>query len=406
MGKEVIQELLEKANADSKKSLTKEEQRKYRDALIECLKETGIDNDTVSFYISGVKYNSTSSFVVWNRAFNEKEQAENFEKLMNNEKLKSLDNVGKLRVAFSLLVSELGENPQNDIIVGEIFHWLVELSYKKDGTRLSNLGVIFKTCFMNNINYNFKLPSLDKFGFTKEYLHSLLQLLEEAVDNSAPKGEKEIVCRNNIRDWVRREKEKSGLFEGEPDASGTNIRKDVITIPRKPDILGKAVGNKQVSGKNGVAKKLIAIANEIESIDNELIAAREDLKKSEKEISKLNMEIKKSSDLYRASIDENTKLRMEIAEEKKKSSELESANKELEDRVNRQVGVIDIYDQDKANTKDEILNQIAASLKKIYTDYKTAENMEMTLDLGENMRDSLDDVFRKLKKIGIDIEGR
>ena len=49
---------------------------------------------------------------------------------------------------------------------------------------------------------------------------------------------------------------------------------------------------------------------------------------------------------------------------------------------------------------------IATALKKIYADFKVAETMDMTLDLGENMRDSLDDVFRKLKKLGIDIEGR
>ena len=54
----------------------------------------------------------------------------------------------------------------------------------------------------------------------------------------------------------------------------------------------------------------------------------------------------------------------------------------------------------------EFKNQIASALKKIYNEFVVAQTMDMTVELGLNMRDSLDDVFRKLKKQGIDIEGR
>ena len=32
--------------------------------------------------------------------------------------------------------------------------------------------------------------------------------------------------------------------------------------------------------------------------------------------------------------------------------------------------------------------------------------MDMTVDLGENMRDMVEDIFKKLEKCGVDIKGR
>ena len=58
-----------------------------------------------------------------------------------------------------------------------------------------------------------------------------------------------------------------------------------------------------------------------------------------------------------------------------------------------------------SNPIPEMIN-IFNSLKKTYDEFVIALTMDMTVDLGLNMRDSLDDVFRKLKKQGIDIEGR
>ena len=87
-------------------------------------------------------------------------------------------------------------------------------------------------------------------------------------------------------------------------------------------------------------------------------------------------------------------------------SELQIREKELQDRVNRQSSVIDIIDEDKDRSLIEFKNQIASALKKIYNEFVVAQTMDMTVELGLNMRDSLDDVFRKLKKQGIDIEGR
>ena len=168
--------------------------------------------------------------------------------------------------------------------------------------------------------------------------------------------------------------------------------------------------NQEDKGKeeitSALGKRLLEMAKSMDTFDRLFRETEESCKKKEREISRLKTSHDKLEVLYNTSVDENTALRKELAEVKSQYEECSRMNKELEERVSRQVSVIDVYDQDKANAKTELLNQIATALKKIYADFKVAETMDMTLDLGENMRDSLDDVFRKLKKLGIDIEGR
>ena len=99
-------------------------------------------------------------------------------------------------------------------------------------------------------------------------------------------------------------------------------------------------------------------------------------------------------------------LNITIKEYEDNIRDLKKHQKELSDKIVRQGDVINVYDEDKQKQKGELVNQIASSLKTIYQDFQSAKDMEMDIDLGENMRDSVDDIFRKLKKFGVDIEGR
>ena len=68
--------------------------------------------------------------------------------------------------------------------------------------------------------------------------------------------------------------------------------------------------------------------------------------------------------------------------------------------------VISVYSSDKTSSQSEQLNAIASKLKSEYRDFKDAEDMEMTVDLGENLRLQMQSIFRILAKAGIDVEGR
>lgn len=57
--------------------------------------------------------------------------------------------------------------------------------------------------------------------------------------------------------------------------------------------------------------------------------------------------------------------------------------------------------KDALAKEKEKLNHIFKDLKVEYKDYKSVENMEMSLELGENLRDQLKNIFFILEKEGI-----
>ena len=395
----VLNGLLDKAATDSKKALSKEEQRKYRDALGEMLKNNGLNDETIHYLVEGIKYGSVGSYIIWARTIDEKEQNDAIILLMSHRKVKNLDNVNRLKMTLWLLAGVLNEQKENEVVVTELMQWLVELSYKKDGKRLQDLSKIFKLTFMANMKNGMTLPSLSKLPFSTEYKKALYEMFNEAILGLEPKGDEEIDKARNLREWIKN----NAVLE--------ETNKSVEETPTEKKE-GEEKSEKKESGevvsefKGQFSKRLFELAKVVETLEQELSLAREKNKDKDKEIARLKVNYAGLQKSYTESVEENTKLRTTIEETSALNIELEKKATELQDRVERQVSVIDVYDQDKANSKTEILNQIATSLKKIYADFKTAETMEMTIDLGENMRDSLDDVFRKLKKHGIDIEGR
>lgn len=398
-----INELLNKANQDKKKTLLKEEQKQYRMELIEKFQAEGLSEVNIFYFVSGLKFGTVNSFVNWNRNFEKGKQVENLNILIASQKVKALDNLGKLKMFLMLLVLELNENELNDEIIGELLHWMVDLSFKKDGTRLADLGRIFRNCFMSGIKYGTKLPVLNSYNFTKEYEKQLVCFFEDAVKGIEPKGDGEIEKRNILRNWIDKE---SARIRKTNDSE--QIETEVIENKNDSKVVDNVNNSKNdtVEITSILGKRLLEMAKTVDSFDRLFRQSEENLKTKDHEIARVKTSHDKLESLYKSSVDENEKLRKELGEVKGQLEKCMKEKKELEDRVNRQVSVIAVYDQDKANTKTELLNQIAATLKKIYADYKVAELMPMTIDLGENMRDALDDVFRKLKKIGIDIERR
>ena len=65
--------------------------------------------------------------------------------------------------------------------------------------------------------------------------------------------------------------------------------------------------------------------------------------------------------------------------------------------------LVDMLDQDKTRQGDEAMTRIARKLRVEYQDYQDAVGMDMDVDLGENMRLQLGEVFKILKENGFEL---
>ena len=98
--------------------------------------------------------------------------------------------------------------------------------------------------------------------------------------------------------------------------------------------------------------------------------------------------------------------RLEVQELKQTVSKDEELIEKLQNEINKMNSVVSVYSSDKQSSQEEQLNAIASKLKSEYTDFLDAEEMEMTIDLGENLRYQIRSIFKILAKSGIDVEGR
>lgn len=406
MNKKTLYELLNKASADTKKSLNKEEQRKYRSTLLEVLKEEGMNDESVYFITSGIRFKSANTFATWCCGLQNEEQMKAYEFLIKSRAFNSMDNAVKLRFTLMAIAYFISEQNSNQIIVCDLFHSIVDYSLKKDGERLSYVGKIFQHNFMNELKHDTKLPIISEFGFSQEYTVALMEFLNQAVESISPKGDEEITKRNILRDWVKRNSVVNIML----DENSENTKK---VESKKQDVSVSYIENKTTGSdgerpniKGPLAKKIMEFAMKVDVYEQSLQKLSDEVKQKEKELAKSKMQVEKTEELYKASSEENAELRSRLQQLTEEMSELRNREKELQDRVSRQSSVIDIIDEDKDRSIVEFKNQIASTLKKTYDEFVIALTMDMTVDLGLNMRDSLDDVFRKLKKQGIDIEGR
>lgn len=64
--------------------------------------------------------------------------------------------------------------------------------------------------------------------------------------------------------------------------------------------------------------------------------------------------------------------------------------------------VLKVFDANAKAEKEAMLKRIASKLKVEYLDFKSADDCQMTIELGENLRAQLETVFKILAKNGID----
>ena len=113
--------------------------------------------------------------------------------------------------------------------------------------------------------------------------------------------------------------------------------------------------------------------------------AKSDLEKAKEEICKVNSE-----------------LNVYMSDNQIKDKEIEKLKNEIE----KQNSVLSVFSEDKQNAQSAQLNSIASKLRAEYLDFQDATEMEMTIDLGENLREQIKSIFKILSKSGINADRR
>ena len=160
------------------------------------------------------------------------------------------------------------------------------------------------------------------------------------------------------------------------------------------------------TSNNTSGASLFAMAAQLKEISALIFAAAEENTK----IKRSYVAVKTEKEELQQKVKE---LELAVAEQEKalkqlqsdcmtKDSEIEGQKAEIE----KLKTVISVYSEDKQSSMDGQLNAIASKLKAEYVEFNDALEYDMTVEIGEMLREQLGRIFKILSKAGINMVGR
>lgn len=223
------------------------------------------------------------------------------------------------------------------------------------------------------------------------------------MDSSVAESKNNVKILNDIYEWLKSFQRDMGKYNEE------YINKQIANI--KPKV--KATDeNSSKSSKKMTSRELVKLLEiAIVSEDKELKNLRSEIKSKNHTIEEINKKLNKTATNEKRQEDiiqnllkdkssleiKNTELNTEIKDLNECISKM---NKEIEDRTQ----FAETISKNREKQSEEYLNKLASKLKVEYTDFYDARELNMTLDLGENMRAQLEAVFSILDKNGVKLK--
>ncbi len=409
-------------NIKAKKDPSQKDKSIFSSEINKLLKESGITQEIVPYLSYAVKCNAIKTIIQWNTSFSDDEQIQNMKKIINMISSSSMSAGERFRIYMSFLVSYFNIRRENTELTKIILLNVVDTSYNKEHKRLGDIGKTFKTSFVENMSENIILPNLYKMGFENyNYYCSLVELFNELIsdlDNTitTKASDKDKNSKYKLKEWIKNQQ----AIISSKEASA-NERKELSDSQNNNNTETESLANKDISSsdssslskpqeektfKNLYAKQIYDLAVKIEDSEDEKKHIESELRKSRSELANIRNEIDDLKKKYSNKCTECVNKEKRIAELESKASEMNARIKEMSEKITRQADTMGTIKDSQGRETSEKLNSIASSLKRFYDDFQSSVDMEMTIDLGENMRDMVEDIFKKLEKCGIDIKGR
>ena len=395
---------------ENKRKLTKEEQSIYLSEIKLMLSSNEFDDAAIHYVVAGPLNLGVKGYMEWYQTLAYEKQIETIEKLLNCKMMTNLPKVRRFKTILMMFSAAVSTKSMNNVVLGQLLSWVDELSYTKEGHRISDLGKVFKSSFLNSCRLEETIPSINEYGFSSEYEKKLQVFFEEVfllveVDNPAEKKkieqlQKWLLPVDEIKESVEREHNN----ESAKDLLNKNIENENHALEMAENKEEKNENYMKLKGKTAI--KIYELAQIVDTMENVANNLNKELKKKEKRIVSLQAQLNNSVEKNQLLEVENADLKGKLIEQQSEIDAIKAEKNEMSARIERQSSVLDVFQEDKANSQTEQLNSLAASLVRLYKEFETAQSMELSTDLEMTLLDLVEDIFRRLEKNGVDVKGR
>ncbi len=374
-----------------KSDASKTQKNEFVDLIIELLKENGYSNEVEKYLFLGYSFAGAKPLVEFMRKMSAEDRL-GFVETVVSGKLYALNEKGiSFKLLVDLLASVIVTFPKEQHIVAKVIKLIPGKSKIKNGQLLGDAPKIIDKYFVSAIKENTVLPALIEMELSKDDLRKFTDIFVFVVSSIKPgknSSERKI---KHVLNWLTVSDNKQSEHSGNEVSSA-----QIMTAKTTNDNGTKPLKTEDI--KN-LCERLLMSVEHYEGLEKGTASLNKKISALEKDV-----EVKKAQiETLENRIKEIEK---ELAEQISRNNLLEKELNETKTEAVKLQGVIDVYSEDKQSSQTEQLNAIASKLKAEYRDFKDALEMEMTVELGENIKDQVIQIFKILAKAGIDVESR
>lgn len=397
-------------NTKDKGSASQEKKTIYIKHLIQLLKEEDYSEQTEKYIFGGTQIESMKALFQYLQECSLEKAELSFEKYCSG-KMHTQNALGSaFKRDLTLLALLINSNSVKDEFVKTLIIQVGNLVRNKENKRWGDFAKVVEKNFVKVIIPKAQFPDLLEMGVQPTYIKHFSEIILDALSMMKVTKPSDILVADKIKQWLTLTTDPADVSE---ESKSEDNKVDAITD--SPKTQNSAAEEEKPAKKKPLTKReqLLSIANYLENLERQvsnLIKVRDELQQKNflLESNKITMEnkLRKSEDDLKEMANQKELLDQEALSLKSQSAKQERRIEELNSDIQKRDAVLSIFASDKENSRKEQLNAIASKLRAEYQDFKDAGDMEMTLDLGENMRQQLSLVFKILAKNGIDIERR
>lgn len=297
-------------------------------------------------------------------------------------------------------------------IIEKVFLAMVRYAYKT-GKEQTNKGIVelIRTSVINEIKVN-SLLDLSFINQQNTWIKTRNLFIEAICEGKSVTVEKAQI----VYSWLKSANKDMGeyseeymrnkLFKTEmsPENPKEKVKKDLrIVEEKKSDVVTDNDGtiNKQNSELGIIGAVLLAETKEIANLKSQIEEMNRAIHLIQGTVKDQKAKEQEQSESIKELVAERSTLKTQNKSYVEKIKELETVVKKLNVEINDNKQFTDTVTRNREKQSEEHLNRLASKLRIDYRDYCDAKSLEMTVDLGENMREQLGTVFTILEKNGI-----
>lgn len=448
---EIIREL-DQLLKQSGKEPNQEQKKQYHKAIYFLLNEYGFTETVQEYMIRGFKFIKMVPFKTY-FIKKEKTEKENLLKQLFENKFLKKDKVRAFTILINLLALFI-YSKVDYCYCRAVVREILKYSYNKDGNILGNANGAMLSNFYSDLRAvpdNFAYEKLFDDEGVRTQFEELLSNSVEYVSSGRKLTVPQQYVLDVVREWIPVEKvpvpintsdenrknsdapaeagdqtdspvpeEDAAPAAAETDAGGENVKNDKKQNEPSDDQTCSAVPEKSEPEKkdehkdNGassetrmpvlfenLSNKLNRINSSVERNSSNIMILLRDQKQQLLRLDNALEREKVNSDYIRR---RNIELSEEGKALQKNVNELRKQLAEKEEEVRSLKAMLDVSSKEGDRKFTEVILKLTEELRFEYEDYMTVRNHAMSIDLGENMRGQLGDIFAILKKAGLEID--